>query len=261
MLERPVDFRIMSYYEPMLPLLQSQSYIDQAGFLPQWVRTHSGYGDQPWKPLNVPDSYRHVWHLGYKAHPGITAPDMSLVEFIAFQQRIQLQQPVVPFIEVEEAQGLSHQVPFQAGQFEDVVREQNLVAYAFNDQYKQQKDLFFRQLWLETREDGLEFFDLTAVSFKEAAWVLKNSLAFVGDRSACWVLATGIGKKTVTFEPHPGRHKAGRLGKIFGCPYGDEIALPFALPVSECARVARSVLLKMRENKPAEVNYVRECAW
>lgn len=256
-----VDFYLMPYYENLVPLLQCQPYIETAGVIGNWVRTHSNFGDQPWKApeghiiqmLNDTDfgekQYKSTWHLGYRAHPGVTAPDMPLIDFIAFQQGIQMKPPIVPFMEApDDVDGLAKQVAFTSGGIADIVKHNDLVTYAFNDQYEKMKNIFFQDLWLEMKDSGIEFFNLNHVHWKEAAWLLKNSLMYVGDRSACWVMATGLGKKAITFEPHPARHPRGRLGKVFGCPYGQEVALPFGLPPAECAKVAASMILKEREN-------------
>jgi hypothetical protein len=260
-----VDYYLMPYYETLMPLLKCQEYIDVPGVIGNWVRTHSNFGDQPWKAPEgitlqrvgdrevIEKKYKQIWHLGYRAHPGVTAPDMALIDFIAYQQGIQLSQPIVPFLEVDDdVEGVAVQTSFSGGSFMQVVRKNNLVAYAFNEQYGQTKDLFFRALWLEMQDTGLEFFNLNHAVWKEAAWIQKNSLAFVGDRSACWVMATGLGKKTITYEPHPARHPRGRLGRVFGCPYGQETSLPFGLPPAECAKVAKSLLLKIKEQEDAK---------
>lgn len=259
-----VDFYVMPYYENLMGLLACQEYIDTPGVIGNWVRTHSNFGDQPWQAPEgttlqrigdlevVEKKYKQVWHLGYRAHPGVTAPEMPLVDFIAYQQGIKLKQPVVPFLDVDDdVDGLAMQTTFTGGSFMSVVRKNNLVAYAFNDQYEHSKDEFFKALWLEMQGTGIEFFNLNHTVWKEAAWILKSSLAFVGDRSACWVMAAGFGKKAIIYEPHPARHPRGRLGKVFGCAYAQETALPFGMPSAECAKVARSHILKVKEQEDA----------
>lgn len=265
-----VDFYVMPYYENLMGLLSCQDYIDTPGVIGNWVRTHSNFGDQPWKAPEgitlqrvgdrevIEKKYKQIWHLGYRAHPGVTAPDMCLVDFIAYQQGLQLSQPIVPFMDVDDdVEGLHLQTTFADGSFMDLVRKNNIIAFAFNDQYAQMKDLFFKALWLEMRGTGIEFFNLNNVVWKEAAWILKNSLAFIGCRSACWVMATGLGKQTITYEPHPARHPRGKLGRVFSCPYGKETSLPFGLPPAECSKVAKSLILKIKEQEDARYDDIK----
>lgn len=254
---QPVDFAVMPYYVSLLPLIFDQSYISSAFVIPEWLRAHSNHGDQPWQPPPVwaeygidelPDGsklqygkvgYDKEWHLTYRGHPGISAPAMPLMDFTAYQQGITLQNPI-PFLTVSETEHNQEEVQFATGSLSKVIAEGRLVSYAFNEQYKEQKDLFFQACWADRGK--LEFINVGEMGWKEAAWCISKSLAFVGCRSACWVLATGLGKETFTFEPHPSRHRDCHLGKVFGCPYGKETALPFAMPPGVAGQAAASML-------------------
>jgi hypothetical protein len=229
-----VDFAVMPYYENLLPLLQQQSYIGKAFVIKEWLRTHSNHGDQPWEapmswcPYDAGDPawYDKIWQLTYRAHPGIGAPAMPLMDFIAWQQNIQFNDwRPVPFLDA-------------TAEVEDPPLA--VIAYAFNDQYDEQKKIFLNE-WLK-RMDGYACIDVSSRPWTEAAWVIKESLVYVGCRSACWVLANGLDKETITFEPHPSRHKDCHLGRVFGNPYGKETALPFGMPAHVAAETAAGMI-------------------
>ena len=259
-----VDFAVMPYYQNLLPLLAEQPYLDNVFIVPDWLRTHSNHGDQPWEPPHLKrmtpmvgdgwSEYERAWHLTYRAHPGISAPAMPLIDFIAYQQGIAFNgwNPV-PFIEVSElAEELTTPVHFSTGQMPQVIAEKRLVTYSFNEQYADAKKMFFEELWSKAQGSGLEFFNVSEVSWKEAAWIIKKALTHVGCRSACWVIANGVGQSILTYEPHPARHASGNLGKVFGCPYGRELTLPFGMP----ARVAADATVNMLKTRMEEVNKV-----
>lgn len=247
-----VDFAVMPYYESLGPLLCEQKYIDKAFVIPDWLRTHSNHGDQPWQPPEwIEEKYDKCWHLTYRGHPGITAPSMPLVDFIAYQQGIRLQQPVIPYMDVddkiEKLQMPVHWIQFEASAFLEVAAEKRLITYAFNDQYKELKDEFLKKLWTLGKAEGLEFLDVNTAGWREAAWAIKKALVHVSCRSASWVLATALGQDTITYEPHPSRHRNGHLGTVFTCPYGREAAIPFGMPPEVAAGVAVSWIRSMRE--------------
>jgi hypothetical protein len=267
-----VDFAVMPYYENLLPLLEAQEYIDKAFVIKDWLRTHSNHGDQPWQPpqkevdgefeilrfINNEDGtegqiahhevmhYQQVYHLTYKAHPGISAPSMPLIDFIAFQQGIQLTDRD-PFITVPDDQEKEFSIiHLSSGRFTDVVKENRLITYSFNEQYDQMKKEFFESLWLRLNTE-FEFFNAASAKWLPAAWAIKHSVAFVGCRSANWVLAVGLGQDTITYEPHPARHYQGHLGKIFGYPGMKELTTPFGLPPVAAAEMVAGVIRQRRE--------------
>jgi hypothetical protein len=276
-----VDFAVMPYYENLLPLLACQSYIDKAFVIRHWLRTHSNHGDQPWQPpcktnsdgaievlasfgsrppiemdlnLKVIESawlmqYDRAFHLTYKGHPGITAPAMPLIDFIAWQHGLRLPDRA-PFIDVPDCSEQFSVIHLSSGRFTDVVKEKRLITYSFNEQYDQMKKEFFQHLWAQLK-DEFEFFNTGSAKWVEAAWAIKNSLTYVGCRSANWVLAIGLGQSTIVYEPHPARHASGHLGKIFGYPGINEMALPFGLSPEQCALAAASVI-REKYNKQKE---------
>jgi hypothetical protein len=204
----PVDLGIMPAYRGLLNLLNSQSYIDVAFCIEDWVCTGSPYGDQPWESPVPANRYTHVAHLTYRQHPGIGCPAIPLAAFTAWQQGITLPSPVRPFIAVDGV---------------DVIFERPVVPYAFNPMYAEQKSAFLTQL--EERSPDLDFVDVSRFPWLSAASIVKKAGVFVGCRSACWVMAIGVGTPTITFEPHPSRNAAGQLGVVFGPPQGGELAL------------------------------------
>jgi hypothetical protein len=236
-----VDFAVMPYYENLLPLLQAQPYIDKAFIISDWLRTHSNHGDQPWQPpIHVQREYERYYHLTYKGHPGITAPSMPLIDFIAWQHGFRFTERE-PFIDVPDCSEQFSIIHLSSGRFTDVVKENRLITYAFNEQYDQMKKEFFEHLW-QLLKDEFEFFNAGSAKWVEAAWAIKNSLTYVGCRSANWVMAIGTGQSTIVYEPHPARHASGHLGAVFGYPGVNELALPFGAPPKVCAEAAASVI-------------------
>ncbi len=263
---QPVDFAVMPYYESLLPLLQEQSYIDNAIILPDWLRTHSNYGDQPWqapeaslerdfpgKVFNPPlrgehlfklssidfTSYEKVWHLGYRCHPGAPFgnPDMALMDFIAYQQGITFNDwPTIPFLTAPKGKWKED---FGLG-----------LALAFNEQYAKQKQVF-KEALVEALNGVANVYWLQSLSWLDAATFMddKDTVAFIGDRSANWVIANGLGKMCITFEPHPSRHRSGQLGRVFGCPGGKEFALPFGMPAKIAGQTAATMVKKLVEER------------
>jgi hypothetical protein len=276
-----VDFAMMPYYESLVPLLSTQKYIDQAYVIPQWMRTHSNHGDQPWQPpcrqdgekikvlrgsnqldpnAPLPQSisfeemtYDRAWHLTYKGHPGITAPSMPLIDFVAYQQNISFNNWCpIPFLTSVDCFDELELVTFNSGKFTDVMREGRVVTYAFNEQYEAPKKQFFETLYAEMKGE-VEFFNVATAKWKEAAYAIDKSNVFVGCRSANWVLAMGLGKETITYEPHPARSANGHLGQVFGCSHGKEFALPFGIPPVPAANIVAEMLRRRIENKSPDV--------
>ncbi len=261
-----VDFAVMPYYQNLLPLLVEQNYIDRAFIVEDWLRTHSNHGDQPWQPpkwieeggphgydkeergIKPRAPYKKFWHLGYRGHPGISAPSMPLIDFVSYQQGISFNGwSVVPFLDVSDSvEEEAKMIHFSSGPMKEVIREKRLVTFSFNEQYAELKKEFLESLWSKCQGSGLEFFNVAEVGWKEATWLIKKSLVYVGCRSACWVLANGVGKTIISFEPHPSRHKSGHLGVVFGNPYGQEIALPFGMPPAVAADTAAALLKQIR---------------
>ncbi len=166
-----------------------------------------------------------------------------------------MQEPVIPFIYADAAvEPDAKVIMFTSGGLTEVTEHNRLISYAFNEQYDAQKKEFFQTLYAEMQGTGVEFFNLNTIGWKEAAWMISKSLLYVGCRSANWVIAQGLGKEAITFEPHPARHSRGHLGKVFGCPYGKEFPLPFGMPAVESAKVAASVIKARMEKHESQVN-------
>lgn len=206
-----VDFSTMPQYHTLLPLLNSQSYIEKATVNEAWLCTGSPHGDQPWNPQNAEElawGYDQVFHLGYRYHPGIhgvNGRQMALIDFPAYLNNIEFSHPVLPFIDVEENWKPKTSLP--------------MIAYSFNMEYKPEKDKFLHDL--ERKCVTTLFVDVASMPWAVAASVIKNSDGFVGCCSANHVLAYGVGQKNIfIYEPHPHRHAFGQFGETFRCPYG-----------------------------------------
>lgn len=219
-----VDFGIMPQYHTLLPLLQRQSYIDKAFVIEDWLCSGSPHGDQPWEPQNIDRfrlDYDAIYNLGYRYHPGIHGPQMALIDFVAYLQSIELDHPVLPFIEVEH-----EEFPIT-----------NIITYSFNMEYKPEKDKFLGIL----RENchGVVFVDVSSMPWDLAASVIKNSNGFVGCCSSNHVLAYGVAQKNIfIYEPHPNRHSLGNFGGTFKCPYGKLYTHPFGSSPEVAAEIA-----------------------
>lgn len=223
---KKVDFVTMPEYAPLGALLREQSYIDKAGVVLDWRKEHSNYGDQPWRPpREVEKGYWKTYHLGYRRPPGVPAPQ-PLIDYVAWQQHLLLREPVVPFITVP-----GHEKP-----------EGRWAAVGFNEQHAEEKAEFCKELqgWTE----GIEWVDVTKKPWVEAARAIQQAELFVGCRSSNWVLACGLGKETITFEPNVQRHGASQSGRLFGCPYAQETQIPGGLTAMEAAKVAAEAVWK-----------------
>jgi len=197
--EHGVHIGVMPQYESLLPLLNVQPYIDKAFVIENWTCTGSPHGDQPWE-APVPEGYDKVYHLGYRNHPNRNHP---LIDFIAGQQGIQLTKPI-PFISVPSNINLLK--PY--------------VAYAFNESMMELKDPFIQRVKEELNE--VLFVDVSKLPWLNAATMISNSMAFIGCRSANYVLSCGLGKKVFVYEPNTSRSIHGLWGTTFSCPYVDE---------------------------------------
>lgn len=234
------DFACMPQYESLLPLIQTQSYIDQAFVDKEWQFMHSNYGDQPWNPQKhtacinshpvggypCKQGWECCWHLGYRQHPGriYGNKEMQLIDFCAYQQGITFTENPLPFLEMPDSAVMP---PY--------------VTYAFNDQYDEQKKLFFHAL-LADLGPTVTLVDVSKTPWQAAAALIKHSVGFFGCRSANFVIANALYKKILTYEPHPARNDEGHLGYVFGCKWGLEKCLPLALTPEQAAMVASPIL-------------------
>jgi len=185
-----IDFACMPQYEKLLPLIKAQPYISDAFILKDWICQGSPFGDQPWLPPTIPpNNYDDVMHLTYKYHPN----GETLVDHIARQYMLKLPDICSPFIYVPEVSRLLFQKP--------------TIVYGFNWMGSTQKDVFLKSLFKHLEEKGLEFtfVDSTLLDWLTAAAAMKAGVFFIGCRSANYVLAHGLGKKVLCFEPAPER--------------------------------------------------------
>lgn len=248
-----VDFATMPQYKSLIPLLEKQFYIEKAMVFDDWILHHSNYGDQPWLPpshqkcggtTNCQSGWERCYHLGYRAHPGLPfgQPNMAVMDYIAWQQGVKLKDPL-PFIG-----GLCDRVVVSkvyAG-FDRELRAtvvDDFVTYAFNEQYKEMKDKFLEAL-REKLGIRVRLVDVTRYAWLEAAEYIQGSLAFVGCRSANWVIANGLNKWILCYEPHPARTQMGHLGEVFGCPYNPAVQnYPLGIPPEVCGEMAGNSIL------------------
>ena len=205
----PVDFRIMPTYRSLLPLLRYQNdYIASAEVIEDWACTGgSPHSDQPWQPPHyIEQGYDLVAHLTPRRHVGTNgAPMLPLAHFMAWQQNITLPEPIVPFLKAPVYEA-----------------EEPFVCYGFNESQRDLKDRLIARLCLQLR-----VMDVSKLPWLEAASRITASGYFIGCRSACWVMAMGLGAVTWTYEPNPSRNAFGYWGMAFGLPTGKETPCPF----------------------------------
>lgn len=253
-IHKKVDFAVMTYYHSLAELIAAQPYINAFRCLTKWVRVHSDFGDQPWQPdkdvqKDLEGRYKWIWHLGYRCHPGRIAggAELPLVHFIAHQQGLAFKDwSYLPFLRPDPFQFIAHSSQMAK---DIVVKDEPYVALCFNDQYKQRKQNFTEVFLKNLEGSGIEVVQLDKFSWLDSAFLLEHALCYVGDRSANWVIANGVGCECITFEPHPAKHKSGRLGYVFSCPEGKELALPFPMPENVGAEAAASLVKQKAEKK------------
>jgi len=245
MLGVKVSMGVMPAYESLVPLLKSNSYIQDAFTIPEWITTGSPHGDQPWQPQNddtLQKEYDSVYHLTYRSHPHGNQP---LIDFVAQQQNITLPEPVCPFIDSKDWE------PYK----------ETYIAYAFNEMYKDQKETFLGCLSAMLGTSGLssyipvEFVDVSKLEWNIAKYVIKYAVCFVGCKSANYVLANGVGQRNIfSYEPCYARHSNGGFGTTFSNPHWHEVHGPLvSSPEKEAEAAAHYIKkwVKEKENKYA----------
>lgn len=193
-----VDMQIMPAYLSLVPLLNAQPYIDTAFTNDSWICTGSPFGDQPWE-APVPSGYDKVYHLTYRYHP------------------------VIPLaLHIAQSAGVADADFAQPFIYSPAARRRYMLpnaAVGFNPDWMEQKLVFAKRLREELEQHrSPTFWDLSGMSWVNAAEVIDNASFFLGCRSALAVLATGLGKKRLIYEPHPGRRPS-----TFGFPHGEEV--------------------------------------
>lgn len=203
---KPIDFACMPQYKSLIALLDLQPYIQHAFVLTDWQCTGSPHGDQPWQAPVSHMGYQDVFHLTYQRHPHPT----PLALYIAQQAGVQLDGE--PFIDLPNQN------------WEWVLGQMPYVAWAFNPLHAEAKAAFFARVQELCQEGGpdnplwpLKFVNVADHPWKDAAQLIKGSFAFLGCRSANYVIAHGVGKRVLSYEPEPWR-----LDPCYSYPYGTE---------------------------------------
>lgn len=199
---QPVDLWVMPAFASICPLLELQPYIRNAYGLPGWNYIDDACGARPLEHPPIP-GYSHVFDLGYKSWP-----DRPLVEFIAWQAGIDPSGNPLPFIDP----------PFVTANDDDPCGADPFVTLSFI--FPQKVDIFWKPLAAEIeRRTGKapRAVYVPDLPWAPAAQAIKASNLFIGDRSANYVLAHGLGKPILTYETDSGRHNP-----IFSCPAGRE---------------------------------------
>jgi hypothetical protein len=137
--------------------------------------------------------------LTYSKHPGKT----PLIDFCASEQGIELEDPI-PFIFADRMP-----VPI-------CLEQPLIVSWGFNGTDRRLKEQFVRAAEDRFR-DVAQFVRVDDIPWKDAAAIILASKCFIGCRSACAVLAHGLGKTVLSCETVPWR-----MAKTYSCPYGDE---------------------------------------
>lgn len=231
-----VDFGIMPGFKSLISLIEVQPYINKVFAIENWIETGRPHGCQPWEAPYIAASkittglnnevraeipYDKVYHLTYRTHP---TKDQPLIDFIASQQGIKLTNPI-PFI------NLRNSIIGDTDDKVNLIKELSIrqikptVVYAFNDSMVEYKAKFLNDL--KSKLLDVYFMNITNKSWLDAAYLIQNSLAFVGCRSSNYVLACGLGQKVFVYEPNIARSKFGPWGTTFTCPYADETEVKY----------------------------------
>lgn len=197
---KDVSYCVMPKYEKVLPLLRGQAWVTAAFSLVGWNEDHDYCGAQPRVPKDgcaLPLGYEKIYFLGYTDRP---KEPLYLGAYRAMGIVPGL--PIVPFIMRNRFNPpLDYAQPY--------------IAYAFNPDYSGVKEVLLNYLMREIGTD--RFVDLSQWPIEKAHEVIRDSSFYFGDRSLNYVLAHGVGKRCLTFEPTPGR-----LDPIFSFPWGHE---------------------------------------
>lgn len=242
MAQEKVDFGIMPAYRSLLPLLNTQPYIDKAFVIEDWICEGSPFGDQPWLPQHVPTGYDRVFHLGMRGHPGIHCAPLPLIDFIADQQGMRVVNPI-PFITVP--------VGCSLGSSKVLEEPSNHIALAFSAGASDLKERFMECVRRDLPSDLLVH--VGELDWVRAAQVIRDAVCFVGSRSSNNVIAHGVGQKNIfIYEPESSRHASGPFGSVFGCPYDEEHTAPVnATPEQAAAQAVELIRSWQEQSKEA----------
>jgi hypothetical protein len=231
----PVDFAMMPQYRSLIGLLEEQPYVNKAFVVEDWACTGSPHSDQPWQPpKHCEEGYEVVYHLTPKRHVGMYgAPMIPLAHFMASEQNIVLTEPTIPFL-TSAKNGIQKTDP-------------PLVCYTFNPMHAELKARVVAHL---VARNFFTLIDISGLSWLDAAAMVLTSGHFIGCRSACWVLALGLGATTWTYEPDQGRNAYGQWGKAFGIPGGKENAAAMNMvPEAAADWFAAGILKNLKEGE------------
>jgi hypothetical protein len=187
-----IDYGVMPQYAAVCPLVEKQPYINHAFPLAGWVQQHDWCGAQPRIPPVVPGGYDEIHHLTYESRP--TGPlIMSALERLG----LPMPEPAIPFL------------------FAPAAADPLLVSYAFNGQYRREKQGMLN--FVRATIPQARFENVGAFPFDVAATRIQASRFFFGCRSANYVVAMGLGKRCLTYEL-----AEDRKDPIFGWPLARE---------------------------------------
>ena len=195
---KPVDFACMPDFRGVIPLAARQPYVRHAFAIEGWDCAHTGCGAQPGTPPDKScDGYANVRHLTYC--PG---PNCPLVIYIAKQQGLILPEGPLPFLEADA-------VPYAEG-------ELPRVGFAFTPENGGLKQRLLNSLAAKLHGQA-NLVNIAALPWLDAANMMASAAVFVGCRSGNMVIAHGLAKPIIGYEPNHGR-----LQSMFSCPFGRE---------------------------------------
>jgi len=187
-----VSLATMPRYNAAHPLLESQGIAALA--VAGWNQTDDRCGARPALPPDVPPGYDAAISLAYGGQP-----DCPLAEHGFRKLGLPVPDRLTPFIDLGP-----------------VSQRRDRVAFAFNPTDMETKAVVLRRL--QDRLSGVVWVNVVDMPFLEAAIVIAESRFFLGCRSACWVLAAGLGKRCLIVEP-----VVARRHPRFGCPNVEEM--------------------------------------
>jgi len=210
-----VDFATMPCCRSLVPLLKEQPYINEAFVLEEWEEKGRPFGCQPWLSPNFPErnDYDFVLDLTYRCHPYGTFLANWIFREAGWNR--DLSPDDIPFLEVPRyAWSFGEDIPFP------------VVAVAFNDMFADKKQVFLAEV--KHRLPTVAFIEVQKMDWIHAASVIRSAMGFLGCRSSNYVLAHGLGKRVLVFEPHPAR-----CAPVFDFPIGKETEVRTADQVKE----------------------------
>lgn len=210
-----VTFACMPKYQAILPLIAVQPYIAFAYALDGWEEeSNTVLCAQPAVPQAKVTGFDKVYHLGFRVIPGWPVLSGILgrqyIDHSASVMRVYLRNPL-PFLDVgcQEVGGIS---------------------VAFTDMHPKTKRFVLSRL---LNEFGPAVTVVNTLPFLDAARAIQISRIFVGCRSSNYVVAHGLNKRVIAFEPDEARR-----AEQCGCRFGNELLTDDPETVlAECRRL------------------------